>query len=180
MAPRLPNDFEIASTSTPIAGPKVTALASGGFVVTYGDDSTTFPEVGYGIRAQIFSPDGVAFGGEIIVPSDLSGTEVYSDVAALPNGGFFIAWVDVSGDDTIRGQAFDVLGNRVGTETIINTQDHNNGGTDSVSVSALQDGRVVVALAEITMPMPMAQTRPSCLRSIDPRDGVVFGGDGAA
>ena len=95
-----------------------------------------------------------------------------------PNGGFFIAWLDLSGNDSIRGQAFDVLGNRVGTETIINTADVGNGGTDSVSVSTLPDGRVVVAYQNSNFTIDGSSDAIQS-QIIDPRNGVVFGGDGA-
>ncbi|MFL9829204.1 hypothetical protein ABTU92_30815, partial [Rhodoplanes sp. SY1] len=68
-------------------------------------------------------------------------------IAALDDGGFFVAWQDASGSGygafNIRGQRYDASGNTVGGELLINTQQ--TGYQYAPVVAGLSGGRVVVA-----------------------------------
>ena len=83
-----------ASAATTIIGgagsqysPRVTALANGGFVVTWYD-----AELGDSY-AQMFDATGVATSSRIAIAAATDGQEFVLDVAALNNGGFSVAYV---------------------------------------------------------------------------------------
>lgn len=101
----------------------VTGLSSGGFVVTWSDNSSF-----QNVRAQMFNANGVKSGGEFVVNGTTSFNTTYDPVnAALSGGGFVVTWTDNSktGADTfgsaIHGQIFKADGTRSGAEFIANT-----------------------------------------------------------
>ena len=125
----------------------VTSLASGGFVVTWSDiQSTGHDSSASGVKAQIFDASGTKVGGEIAVNTTTEGGQDSSHVAALPNGGFVIAWQGgVAGGvgSDIVGQQFSASGEPVGGEFIINsTLDDNQ--VDS-SLISLANGDIVAS-----------------------------------
>ncbi len=69
----------------------ITALANGGFVVTWedfsgqgGDASST------SIKAQVFNAAGVKVGGELLVNTITFSSRFFPSIAALPNGDFVV------------------------------------------------------------------------------------------
>ncbi len=77
---------------------KVTALANGGFVVTWEDVSGLGGDAsGVSVRAQVFDANGVKVGGEILVNTATAGDQDDRAITALANGGFVITWDDTSG-----------------------------------------------------------------------------------
>ena len=83
--------------------PQITALPDGGFVITWtdyshgiggasGDSSYT------AIKAQAFTADGSKLGGEILVNTATQNHQRNPQTAALPDGGFVVAWEDNSQD----------------------------------------------------------------------------------
>ncbi|NJL07332.1 MAG: hypothetical protein HC900_03015 [Methylacidiphilales bacterium] len=129
--------------------PSVTALANGGFVVTWEDWSyTRDPGSGVSIAAQLFDATGSKVGGEFLVNTQTNGMQASPSTTALTNGGFVVTWQDNSGtlgdnDQTgIKAQLFDATGSKVGSEFLVNTQ--TNGGQHGPSVTALSDGGFVV------------------------------------
>ena len=136
---------------------KVSALASGGFVVVWNDFSHSGGDFsGYSVKAQIYDPSGSRVGGEFLVNSTTSADQGVTSrsVTGLPSGGFVVAWQDNSGAGpdpsgwSIRGQMFDSAGARVGGEFVVNT---NTAGdqTDPV-VLALPSGGFLVAWQDST------------------------------
>jgi hypothetical protein len=125
--------------------PHVAALADGGFVVEWADANTNAPGATYNIRAAVYDANGALVAGNILVNVFTPGSPGYSDtsqsdVTALPDGGFIVAWEDVtSGVD--RAQRFDEAGNLVGTPVVIS-----NTATFDVDAAAYSDGRSIFTI----------------------------------
>jgi Ca2+-binding RTX toxin-like protein len=135
---------------------KVTALASGNFVVVW-DDFSHSPDdpSGYAVRGQIFDPAGNQVGGEFLVNTSTSGDQSVDNrsVTALASGGFVVAWSDnggAGGDSGwgIRAQLFDGSGAKAGAEIFVNT--NLAGNQDNPTTAALPDGGFVVTWRDAT------------------------------
>lgn len=137
---------------------QITALPSGGFVITWvdfshgsggasGDSSDT------AIKAQVLTADGNKLGGEILVNTATQNDQQSSQITALPDGGFVITWADyshgiggASGDSSdmaIKAQEFTADGNKLGGEILVNTATQND--QRNPQTAALPDGGFVVA-----------------------------------
>jgi Ca2+-binding RTX toxin-like protein len=122
----------------------VTALAGGGFAVSWSDTSAVGNDTsGSGIKAQLFDSSGGKVGGEISVNSTTDGAQNSSSIAGLPSGGFAVAWIstDPSSLGSTRLQLFDSAGARIGTEIHVNGVDGSSFGRANIAV--LADGFVV-------------------------------------
>jgi VCBS repeat-containing protein len=119
--------------------PAVAGLPGGGFVVTWRNSRTD------DVKAQVFGADGAPAGSEILVNTESWSTQFQPAVAALPGGGFVVAWTSYN-DDTftydIRAQRFDAGGAAVGAEFTVNTT--TAGFQDQPAVATLPTGFVVV------------------------------------
>jgi len=90
----------------------VSALADGGFVVTWSDESGS-PD-SFGVKAQMFTASGAKAGGEIAVNTVVAGYQYACEVAGLAGGGFVALWNDrSSGNDVAKAQVFDAAGAKV-------------------------------------------------------------------
>ncbi|HYC49361.1 MAG TPA: tandem-95 repeat protein [Burkholderiales bacterium] len=99
---------------------------------------------------MITVPDGsMAFSGpDFVVNSTGNGMQVSPDVAALPNGRFVATWFSNDGGDgagtfLVRARLFDADGTPATPDFVVNTTAA--GDQDRPSVSALSDGRFLVA-----------------------------------
>jgi autotransporter passenger strand-loop-strand repeat protein len=108
--------------------PTVTALANGGYVVSWDDASGTLGDAsGTSIKAQIFAADGTKVGSEFRVNTQTADNQLASVITGLSNGGFVVTWEDNSqtlGDSdgtSIKAQVFAADGTPVGSETLVNT-----------------------------------------------------------
>jgi VCBS repeat-containing protein len=123
-------------------GPSVAALSGGGYVVAWrsegqdGDDD--------GIYFQRYNTDGSELGDETLVNTTWEGRQWQSDVCGLTGGGYVIAWRDGgdTSDDNIYLQRFDESGEKVGSETRVNTTTTNYQSLPQVA--GLNDGDYVV------------------------------------
>ena len=97
----------------------VTALANGGFVVTWHSDDPIVP--GYDIYGQRYDGSGVAQGTDFIVSSNPVNANFSSSVTGLPNGGFVVTWTatDSNGSAGVYGKRYDANGNE--SNWIVNT-----------------------------------------------------------
>jgi len=173
-------DFLITSSGVPfgVATPAVAWLNNEQFAVAWRVSNPFTPDDNQ-IEVKIF--DGrfstvPAFTGSILVNSTMAGSQQQPQIAALPNGGFVVCWEDSSGvggdpDFSIKLQAFDGAGGKIGGEVLVNTT--TTGAQHSPSLSALPDGRVVVSWTDFS-------TGDSEVRAqiVDPRDGIVTGTPG--
>ena len=102
--------------------PEITALASGGFVITWQDTSETGGDTSdTAVRAQVFAANGTAVGGETLVNTTTADDQWNADIVTLAGGGFVIIWEDKSSDlADIRAQIFAADGTPAGGEFVVN------------------------------------------------------------
>ena len=114
----LANTYTTSTQQSPV----MTALASGGFVVAWeseGQDGNMT-----GIFAQRFDNSGNAVGDEFQINTGTNERQNGPALAGLPNGGFVATWTSRHADGSnqdVYAQLYDANGDRVGTETLINT-----------------------------------------------------------
>lgn len=102
--------------------PDITSLADGGFVITWssrGQDGSDF-----GIYAQRYNATGGKVGGETLINTTTTNSQVDSAVAGLSDGGYVITWESFGQDGSLDGiyaQRFNSSGSKVGGETLVNT-----------------------------------------------------------
>jgi hypothetical protein len=133
--------------------PVITSLSSGGFVVSWTDNSGTLGDAsGSSIKAQIFSSGGTRLGAEFLVNSQTSGDQLAPTIAALSGGKFVVAWRDQSGTlgdaagSSIKAQIYTDAGVKVGGEFIVNSQVF--GDQSSPSITALAGGGFAISWAD--------------------------------
>ncbi len=133
----------------------VAALAGGGFVATWQDNSFLRGDLtrSGSIVAQRFDNAGNKVGGEILV--DTRGINFVNDVnnvVGLANGGFAVTWQAQSnvGDfdnSSIQMQIFDANGNKVGTEIQVNTKEDEY--QQAPKITELSNGYIVVTWEDV-------------------------------
>ena len=135
--------------------PSVTALANGGFVITWMDQSEAFgDQSGRAVRAQVFHADASPSGGEFLVNTITDDWQYDPDVTALADGRFVIVWSDLSesADDSsrvaVRAQVFNGNGTKDGNEFLVNSTTSN--WQFDASVTALADGRFTVSWTDFS------------------------------
>ena len=76
----------------------VTALSSGGFVVSWTDYSGHGGDASdSGIKAQVFDASGAKVGSELLVNSETLSFQGTPTITSLASGGFVVSWTDASG-----------------------------------------------------------------------------------
>jgi hypothetical protein len=124
--------------------PSITALADGGFVVSwssYDQDGS-----GYGIYAQRYNEGGQAVGGEFRVNTYTTDTQYLPSITALADGGFVVSWSSNGQDGSdygIYAQRYNSGGQAVGSEFQVNT--YTTSDQSYPSITALADGGFVVS-----------------------------------
>ena len=124
--------------------PAVTALADGGWVLTwqsYGQDATS----SLGIYQQRYDSSGAKSGGEILVNTTTAGDQQDSAVTALTDGGWLVAWesyLPQVGSYVLYQQRFTSGGVKSGSETLVSS---NFSNASAPTLTALADGGWVVA-----------------------------------
>ncbi|WP_430641835.1 beta strand repeat-containing protein [Bradyrhizobium macuxiense] len=101
----------------------VTALANGGFAITWESNNEVSGTSGMDIYTRIFNASGTAVTGEILVNSAATaGSQSSSSIVGLPDGGFFVTWDtdENAGNEDLLGQRYDANGNKVGGAFLIN------------------------------------------------------------
>lgn len=84
--------------------PDITALANGGFVVTWEDMGNTFPDpTNDTIKARIFDAAGLVLTEEVVVNTQADLYQEAPSVTALANGGFVVTWEDASRSLGVHG-----------------------------------------------------------------------------
>lgn len=128
--------------------PAVTALAGGGFVVTW--TSMARDGDGYGIFGQRFDADGLAGGSEFQVNTFSTNDQTYPVVTPLDDGGFLVTWSSQGQDGSgwgIYGQRFDSNGAAIGAEFRVNEitagEQYADASNAGVMLVTLPDGKVV-------------------------------------
>ena len=135
--------------------PTITALADGRFVVAWTDGSQSGGDTsGAAIRAQVFNADGSLSGGEFLVNTRVTNSQIEQAITALADGRFVVGWTDLSqssGDSSVsavRAQVFNADGSAFGNEFQVNTTVTNS--QFEPNITALADGRFVVAWTDLS------------------------------
>jgi Ca2+-binding RTX toxin-like protein len=136
------SEFLVNTTTTGSQdSPSITALDSGGFLVTWsGSDGS-----GSGINGQLYTSTGVASGSEFVINATTSGDQYIPSTAGLSGGGFVTIWESDGQDGSgagIYGQRYTSAGVATGSEFLVNTT--TSGSQRSGKVTALDDGGFVV------------------------------------
>lgn len=102
--------------------PSVSALTSGGFVVTW--ESANQDGSGWGIYTQRYDSSGVASGSETRVNTQTSDNQFYPSVASLTDGGYVVTWSSYAQDGSTWGiyaQRYASTGTASGSEFRVNS-----------------------------------------------------------
>ena len=144
---KIGSEFEINTHTTSDQNePAVASLADGGFVVTWQSDGQDGDN--NGIFGQRYDSSGAKVGSEFQINTQTAGSQEYSTVIGLSDGGFLTAWSSSSNHPDgsgygIYGQRYDSSGNTVGDEFQINT--YVSGDQDRISLEQLTNGNVVAS-----------------------------------
>ncbi|MBV8686464.1 MAG: calcium-binding protein [Alphaproteobacteria bacterium] len=127
------SEFAVASVSAGSQyNPRIAALSSGGFAVAWMDNGVVGSVAGQEVKGRLFDAAGSPAGAEFIAASASDGDQGQAVVAALPTGGFVMAWWTANpaaGDGSgyaIKAQLFDASGARTGGEFLVNTSAASN------------------------------------------------------
>ncbi len=138
-------------TATHQDRPQVTALESGGFVVTWDSGH----EEGLDIYAQLYDASGGRIGDEYRVNTTTAGQQAEPQIASLEGGGFVITWQLISEGpgwfdppQDIYAQVYDASGDPVGQEIRVNTW--TMGVQRDARIAALDGGGFVVTWMSYT------------------------------
>ena len=159
-----------ATTAGAQLAPAVAALAGGGFVVTWTDNSGTSADTsGIAIRAQVFTDTGAPVGAERLVNTTTAANQTSPVVTALSDGRFLIAWTDnsVGADSDIRVQLFNASGTTSGSELKVNVASATGNQTEP-AITELSDGRIMVAWRDAA-----ANFGDIAGQIIDPREAAI-------
>ncbi len=166
-------EFKVNIPSTSPQQPAIAWISNDRFVVTWSEFSAApVADTNFSIQFAVYSETGTLIGSQRLANTTTAGVQQASDIVALKDGGFAIAWEDASqtGGDSdssaIRLQVFNALGEKRGDELLVNTTAF--GDQFQVSLATLSDGRIAVTWRDVGTGEVMAQI-------VDPRDGVVDG-----
>ncbi len=124
-------------------GGSVAALANGGYVVAWQNDSGG---AAWDIYEQAYNSSGAAVGSPVLVNTTTAGNQTGPIVVSTQGGGWFVAWTSDQSSGGIYGQAFDANGNKVGGETLLPLA---SGGESHPAVTVLTDGQIALAWAAL-------------------------------
>ncbi|MGB1090731.1 MAG: cadherin domain-containing protein, partial [Oceanobacter sp.] len=133
------NQTEVADQS----GPQVTALADGGYAVSWVSDGQDGDSAG--VYVQSYRANGNVAVAETRVNTYTAGSQSSVELTGLTFGGFVVAWVSDAQDGSGSGvyfQRFNSSGYSVGSETLVN--ETTTGNQSEVTITALADGGFVV------------------------------------
>ena len=143
-------EFQVnAFTAGNQLGPSVTALADGGWVVTWQSDLQDGS--GSGIYGQRYTSAGLASGPEFQVNTFTTSDQLAPSVTALADGGWVVTWQSYGQDGSewgIYGQRYTSASLASGPEFQVNTS--TTGWQTSTAVAALADGGWVVTWSDWT------------------------------
>lgn len=132
-------EFQLAASFSGFIQPQVIGLSGGGFLA-YWQQHQTGP--GMDIYGRLYNAAGAALGPATRLHESSAGDQTWQSAAPLTDGGFVLAWHSLDGAHSIRAQAFDAAGVRVGTERLVTSSLSQN---DVPDVAGLPGGGYVVA-----------------------------------
>ena len=118
--------------------------AAGNFVVTWASDGQDGSN--YGVYGQRFDASGSAQGAEFRVNTTVVNSQLYHDVAMLPDGRFVVAYQSRNADNSfeVYMQRYATNGSTVGGETRVNTTTVSSAQQPIASVTADESGNITV------------------------------------
>ncbi|MCO6187036.1 tandem-95 repeat protein, partial [Rhizobium sp. L1K21] len=127
--------------------PSITALADGGFVITWQSADGVDDTSATSIKAQIFDANGDAVGSEFLVNSVTYSYQYKPTITALSDGGFVITWestdlIEDKSSGGIKAQIYDANGDAVGSEFLVNTRTSSE--QSEPTITALSNGGFVI------------------------------------
>jgi Ca2+-binding RTX toxin-like protein len=129
--------------------PSISALAKGGFVVTWTDASGTLGDnSGTAVKGQVFSSSGAKLGSELLINTHTSWNQDTASVLGLANGTFVVTWQDSTGVDNsldaIKAQVFSATGAKLGAEILVSSSESS---ADEVqpAITALANGGFAIS-----------------------------------
>jgi len=131
-------DYNYGSYNDSAQSPSVTALNDGGWLVTwhlFQNDSS------HDVYQQRYASDGSTIGSEIRVNTSTKGSQYFSSVTALNDGGWLVSWSSENQDGSGSGiyqQRYASDGSLQGRETLVNTSTQSE--QKYPSVTALAEG----------------------------------------
>ena len=123
-------------------GATATALAGGGYVLTWVNQASDQP--GYALHSQRFDASGAKVGAETFVNAHTYSDNPEAAVTATNDGGYIVVW-QVRGDGNypdLFSQRFDASGARLGGETPVSL--FTQGAQQESSLTVLADGSLVI------------------------------------
>ena len=145
-------------------GAQIAALTNGNFVVTWQDASAIGGDTdSLGVKAQLFDATGTKIGGEFLVNTTTVGAQTNPAISAMSNGSFIISWRDANATaQTVRGQAFNADGTRIGDEFVARHTEGTGEISGSPMIADLGDNRFIVTstvavLSNTTPPTQLSQ-----------------------
>jgi hypothetical protein len=122
----------------------VIGLSDGGYVVVW--QSAEQDGSGFGIYSQRYDVDNNMVGGEVLVNESTETNQMNPEIEALDNGGYVVVWqsahADENGLNDIYVQVFDANGERVSSETLVNTLTLDDQQTPNITT--LNNGNFVI------------------------------------
>jgi len=141
---KLGSEFQVNDyTTSDQAFPRLAKLTNGNFVVTWDSDGQDGDA--YGQYGKIYSSSGTLVKNEFQINTYTTKTQTGTNPAALTGGGFVSAWQSYEQDGDgygVYAQLFDIDGNKVGTEFLVNTTTIGTQG--GVTTLALSDGGFLI------------------------------------
>jgi Ca2+-binding RTX toxin-like protein len=126
----------VANTSTALGqGQSSMAASAGGFVLVWADGGSNASD----IKAQRFDAAGAKIGTELLVNTQVAGTQFAPVVTVLTDGRFVVTWMSGS----IKAQLFNADGTMAGAEFTVTPA--TQGGKGGPSVTALAGGGFAIA-----------------------------------
>ena len=128
--------------------PSITALSTGGFVITWHSNDGQGDNSGFGIKARVFDANGQEVVGEFVVNEFTNSGQQNPSITALSNGGFVISWLSFDrqqGDTSLSGikaRIFDANGQELVSEFLVNEFTQFN--QLEPSITALSTGGFVI------------------------------------
>jgi len=118
---------------------EVVGLPNGNFAIVWESEIDDFDE---DIYLAIFQEDGTKIVDDIVVNTDTAGLQLDPALAVSKDETILVVYESFNGTFAIKSQLFDLNGNKIGNETLI---EDSNSTVDKPHVAALENGNFVVA-----------------------------------
>jgi hypothetical protein len=128
--------------------PAITALANGGFVLTWASSNQAGAGSSFDIYARRYDANGAAQGNEFLINTYTTSIQDAPAVAALANGGFVVTWESLN--QALAGSGYDIYARRydangvaIGAEFLVETGPVANNQIQP-AIAVLREGGFVV------------------------------------